>query len=281
MRSAVLLVAFVLGTLPVWSREMALTFDDLPTVRQGETSTEMQIEIFQSILDTLDRYEAQATGFVVGNKVTAPHHEELLREFVRKGHSLGNHSFSHFDLNKVSVQDYVADILRCEEILEPYAHMPKYFRYPLLHRGDSEAEKLAVYRFLDGHDYVIAPVSIDNNDFVYNVPAREAFLARKEDELEDIRQQYLAHMKERIGFFEQLAQQKLGREMKHILLLHMSFASATFLEDLLQDLTQQGWELISLADALTDPVYQEKADYCGKKGLGWLERIDNPTNHGH
>lgn len=48
------------------------------------------------ILDALDRANAHATFFVVGEQ--AREHEPLVRRMVRDGHELGNHSFDHPDL---------------------------------------------------------------------------------------------------------------------------------------------------------------------------------------
>ncbi len=74
--------------LPVISRGqtgknlVALTFDDgpaTPTTRQ--------------ILELLDKYSVKATFFVSG--VNALRHPEIIRDIVSRGHSIGNHSFSH------------------------------------------------------------------------------------------------------------------------------------------------------------------------------------------
>ena len=66
--------------------------------------------------------------------------------------------------------------------------------------------------------------------------------------------------------------------MKHVLLLHMNFLNSIFLDDLLLMLKNRGWVFIQLSEALKDPAYFISDNYCGKKGLGWLERItDNDT----
>jgi peptidoglycan/xylan/chitin deacetylase (PgdA/CDA1 family) len=61
---------------------VALTFDDGPS----EATTE-------KILAMLDRYEAKATFFVSG--VNAARCPDLIRELIRRGHTIGNHSLSH------------------------------------------------------------------------------------------------------------------------------------------------------------------------------------------
>lgn len=61
---------------------VAVTFDDGPS----EFTT-------GGILDLLDRYSVKATFFVSGsNAVQFP---DLIREIIRRGHSIGNHSYSH------------------------------------------------------------------------------------------------------------------------------------------------------------------------------------------
>lgn len=61
---------------------VALTFDDGPS----EATTE-------KILALLDRYEAKATFFVSG--VNAARCPDLIRELIRRGHTIGNHSLNH------------------------------------------------------------------------------------------------------------------------------------------------------------------------------------------
>ena len=46
-----------------------------------------------AVLDLLDRYGASATFFVVGERAAAQ--PEQVRELLRRGHQVGNHSYSH------------------------------------------------------------------------------------------------------------------------------------------------------------------------------------------
>lgn len=62
--------------------EVALTFDDGPDA-----------EVTPRVLDLLDRHEAKASFFCIGEKAAA--HPELVREIVRRGHSVENHSLRH------------------------------------------------------------------------------------------------------------------------------------------------------------------------------------------
>lgn len=71
---------------------VALTFDDGP----NSSST-------PRILDTLKRYNAKATFFVIGSSV--PGNEAILKRAVSEGHEIGNHTWSHPSLATLSVND--------------------------------------------------------------------------------------------------------------------------------------------------------------------------------
>jgi peptidoglycan/xylan/chitin deacetylase (PgdA/CDA1 family) len=62
--------------------EVSLTFDDGPDP-----------EITPRVLDLLDRYEAKASFFCVGEEAEACPH--IVREIARRGHSVENHSHHH------------------------------------------------------------------------------------------------------------------------------------------------------------------------------------------
>jgi len=63
-------------------REIALTFDDGPDP-----------EVTPRVLDLLDRFQAKASFFCIGEKAAA--YTELVKEIARRGHSVENHSYRH------------------------------------------------------------------------------------------------------------------------------------------------------------------------------------------
>jgi peptidoglycan/xylan/chitin deacetylase (PgdA/CDA1 family) len=77
------------GALGGTPGQVALTFDDGPT---GPYT--------QQILDILDRYGVKATFFEIGSQVAA--HPDISAEIIRRGHSIGNHTWSHVNLTKQS-----------------------------------------------------------------------------------------------------------------------------------------------------------------------------------
>jgi peptidoglycan/xylan/chitin deacetylase (PgdA/CDA1 family) len=100
-----------------------LTFDDGP---DPETTP--------VILDLLDQHHARATFFVIGQKAAA--HPELILEIHRRGHQIGNHTWSHprgtFWCHG-PIRTY-REIAKCQETLTTIlGEPPKVFRAPVGH----------------------------------------------------------------------------------------------------------------------------------------------------
>jgi peptidoglycan-N-acetylglucosamine deacetylase len=90
-----------------------LTFDDGPTV----VATEW-------ILNTLDEYNAKATFFCVGNNVEK--NPELYKRILGNGHAVGNHTHTHRDLLRTSIDNYVSDIDKAAMFINSKLFRPPY-----------------------------------------------------------------------------------------------------------------------------------------------------------
>ena len=83
-----------------------LTFDD------GPSST-----ITPAILDILDEYNIKATFFVVGSMVEK--YPEILKQVYDKGHTIGNHSYSHdYKYLYRSSKNFMTDINKADSLLK-------------------------------------------------------------------------------------------------------------------------------------------------------------------
>lgn len=92
-------------------KSVYLTFDDGPIP-----------EATPFILDTLDRFNAKATFFMVGeNAVKYPH---LLEEVRRRGHQIGNHTYNHLSGMRHFTWTYLANIKKADEILHTRLFRP-------------------------------------------------------------------------------------------------------------------------------------------------------------
>ena len=194
MRTAALgtLLAIVIGG--AWSlaaapakpsREMAVTFDDLPgVVAPGEGTAELR-EITEKLVRTIASEKIPAVGFVNEGKLAPagsrdPERVALLGKWICAGLDLGNHTYSHLDLHKAPLDQFEKDVVAGEEVtagLLSSAHRRlRYFRHPFLHTGRSLETRKALEEFLSGRGYRVAPVTLDNSDWVF---ARAYALAKQ------------------------------------------------------------------------------------------------------
>ena len=88
-----------------------LTFDD------GPTST-----YTKRVLDVLDKHDAKATFFQLGERASA--HPELTRLVVARGHALGSHTWNHKDLRKLSRAKLNGQITRTSAALGKISGRP-------------------------------------------------------------------------------------------------------------------------------------------------------------
>lgn len=94
---------------------VALTFDDGPSKYTNE------------ILDILKKNDACGTFFVVGNKVDF--YDKTLIKMVKNGNEIGNHSYSHKWLNRLSPDEFKNEIDKTQnEVKRITGFTPKLFR---------------------------------------------------------------------------------------------------------------------------------------------------------
>jgi peptidoglycan/xylan/chitin deacetylase (PgdA/CDA1 family) len=104
-------------------RTLALTFDDGPNP-----------SVTPALLDLLDRYQARATFFLIGRHVRAC--PDLAGEIARRGHALGNHTYTHPNLLWLSRARVRDELERCSaSILEATGQRPAIMRPPHGYRG--------------------------------------------------------------------------------------------------------------------------------------------------
>ena len=251
---------------------MAITFDDLPFGYARSLTIAEQREAVTRVLATLDKHRVTATVFVIGQSVS-PANRDLVDAFVRAGHVVGNHSFSHQDLGVVSAEDYILDIQKGEEAITPWLKGVQYFRYPFLRQGNTVEKRDAVLSWMASRGMVVAPVTIDNDDFYFNERLVDA---KGEGRAVDVRDAYLDHMITAAAYYDAKGRASMGRAVKQVLLLHMNYLNSLYLDELLQRFRDNGWSFITFEEALKDEVYRLKYDYVGVRGAGHLDAI-GPT----
>ena len=108
--------------LPRWktrkNKSLLLTFDDGPDEKMTP-----------AVLDILKKNDVPAIFFLVGYR--AEKHPHIVREIVKGGHKIGNHSYFHYNDRVPGYSEYRSDILKCQEVIRNITGVePRYFRPP-------------------------------------------------------------------------------------------------------------------------------------------------------
>lgn len=103
--------------MPSEEKTLYLTFDDGPV--HGPT---------EFVLDQLARVSAKATFFCIGDNVRK--HPDVFDRILSEGHAVGNHTFHHLSGWKTPVEEYVANVRQCDEVLGAGGKNPPLFRPP-------------------------------------------------------------------------------------------------------------------------------------------------------
>ncbi|MDU0201442.1 polysaccharide deacetylase family protein [Paenibacillus sp. MAH-36] len=128
-------------------KKVALTFDDGPDTR-----------FTPKVLDALKANQVKATFFVLGSQASS--HPDIVRRIVREGHVIGNHSYSHANLPKLSVDKFQNQIMNTENVLQGLiGYAPRLIRPPY---GAINEEQV---RWVADHHYLIVNWNVDSLDW--------------------------------------------------------------------------------------------------------------------
>lgn len=260
------------------ARQVAVTFDDLPA-SYGNGDLERFRAVTSRLLQSIKANNVPAIGFVNEGKLHSDNRLKertaLLKMWLDAGLDLGNHTYSHIAIDQVPLERYKEDVIRGETVtrslLAEKGKKLKYFRHTQLRTGPTPEYKKGLEQFLASRGYTIAPVTIDNNDFMFAVIYGEAKMRGDTKTMKQVADAYVPYMESIFEFFEKLSVDFLGYEIKQTLLLHANDLNADYFDDLVKMMKRRGYTFITLDEALKDKAYQ-LPDALDKKGLSWIHR---------
>ena len=131
----------------VWQKDekkVAITFDDGPDAKTTAL-----------LLDGLKARKVRATFFVIGEK--AEQNPELIRRMSKEGHLIGNHTYSHVQLNALSSNQACSQVKAANDVIEGITGQEViYLRPPYgewSHKKDCPQNMIAVYWDVDPLDW--------------------------------------------------------------------------------------------------------------------------------
>lgn len=261
-------------------RFIAVTIDDLPVVAKNSDLKRRQ-EVTRRLLGHIKKAKIPAIGFVNENKLYREEklveaEVDLLRAWLDAGLELGNHTYSHLSLHDNPLEKYEAEILKGEivtkKLLEAKNQKIRYFRHPYLWTGLSLEIKNELGKFLSEHGYTIAPVTIDNSDWIFARAYDNAIEKNDEKLKREIGAAYVPYLEAKLDYWERQSVKLFGREIKQILLLHANSINADYLDVLAKALKKRNYKFVTLEEALTDEAYKLPDTFIKRNGISWLHR---------
>ena len=267
-------------------REAAVTFDDLPVISVTPIDAAGRTTLTRRLLAKISAWKVPVIGFVNEYGLYAFRHDRrgqpdqrgmsLLQMWLDAGLELGNHTFAHTDLHATSPAAFEADVVRGEavtaKLLRRKGMRLRYFRHPYLHTGRDLATRQDVERFLAGRGYRVAPVTVDNDDYVFAAAYSKAAERGDAEMMRRLAAAYIRYTERVFDYSEGLSVTLFGREIKQIVLLHANALNADHFGELARMMKQRGYSFISLDAALGDEAYASADAYTGGESINWLAR---------
>ena len=133
-------------------KTVALTFDDGPDP-----------EITPQVLDLLDKYNAKASFFLIGEHIK-PETEALIHREHDSGHEIDCHSLTHQDMTKFTAEQIIAETEETtRRIVSVIGEEPRFFRPPFILYNEDMFENIP-YPFICG---------VGCNDWIIDYPAEK------------------------------------------------------------------------------------------------------------
>ena len=258
--------------------KIAITFDDLPAHGPLPSGT-TRVEIATKILAALREANMPPVyGFVNGALIEKQDADaEVLHLWRNGGQPLGNHSWSHMNLNQHTLKEFQDDVLHNQSVVSRWMVYDKnnwhWFRFPFLAEGDTDEKRMGVRKFLKQRDYKIAGVTMSFGDYQWTDPYARCKAKGDEQSIALLKSSYLAAADESINYTRGLSHMLYGRDIPYVLLLHIGALDAEMMPQLLELYRSRGFQFVTLQEAESDEFYRLDTDLAQPPGPDTLEGV--------
>ncbi|GAC1659772.1 MAG: polysaccharide deacetylase family protein [Acidobacteriaceae bacterium] len=282
------MAAFLLWLLVAFGaaqqREVAITIDDLPVAQTAEGTQQQKYEellaINKGMLETARKHHAPLIGFVNAKKIEQSASPEgvmqVLAAWTKDGNTLGNHTYSHADLNKLTLEQVEEEIAKGEtpvdKLMSEAGIKAEYFRHPFLRTGATPQQQERINEVLKCLGLKIATVTMDDDDWQFNPVYEEMLTKHDEAGAQRVRDAYLAHAKAKITGQAEIARQVFGRDIPHTMLMHADRLNMDMLDAVLKEFERQDYKFVTIAEAQSDAAYRSLEGFLQDGGGTWTFR---------
>ena len=227
--------------------EVALSFDDGPDATWTP-----------KILEILKEKNVKATFLVIGEE--AQNNPGLLKRYVREGHEIGNHTFTHPDISEISERRLDLELNVTERLFESMlGRKPLYFRppYSIDQEPDTDDQARPI-ETIERNGYIIIGDKIDTSDW-------DEHPRKTPQEITD-------------SVFQQLDAMKTKPWLRgSIILLHDGggdrSATVAALPVLIDNLRAHGYKIVNVSDLVGKTTAEVMPFVSGRER--WEARVDS------
>lgn len=254
--------ALTLATPAIAQKRIALSFDDVPRHAGAFYTPDERTSRLIAALDDAD--VEQAAFFVTPGNLEKPdgeNGEARIAAYVRAGHVIANHSYSHQWLSRTPAADYIADVDRATAWLKGRPGYRPWYRFPFLDEGRRDLAKRAEVRAaLAARGLSNGYVTVDNYDWHLDALASKAKRDGRKMDMAALRDLYVETLVGAAEFYDRVALDALKRQPVQVLLLHETDLNAMYIADVAAGLRKAGWEVVPIDEAYRDPIAAREPD---------------------
>lgn len=195
---------------------------------------------------------------------------EVLAHWRQAAYSLGNHSYSHMNLNRAASFDaWQSDVVTGEQQIASRMRGAdwRYFRFPNMAAGKDKVQHDAAIAFLAQRGYRIAEASVSFDDWAYSDAYARCLAKGDRAAVAAMKEQYLKAVDDGIARMKALSHSVYGRMIPQVLLTHLSGWGADMLPQVLARLDAAGAHYVTLQQAQRDPAYGGDDPWAGNQLL--------------
>ena len=243
------------------AQQIAFTWDDLPAhsaLPPGETRVEIGRKLIQAMKD---EHLPPVYGFVNGVQLERePASAPMLKDWRDAGFQLGNHGWSHMNLNTSSAAEWEQDVLSNEPVLQQNAGDWHWMRFPFLAEGDTPEKRAETRNFLAARRYRIAAVTMSFGDYMWNEPYARCVAKNDTESIARLETTFLEAAAGDADLRRAMAKSIFGHDIPYVLLMHVGAFDARMLPRLLKMYRDKGFAFVTLEQAEKDPFYRTSMD---------------------
>lgn len=237
---------------------IAFTFDDL-TAHAPLPKGYTRVGIAEQIIAALKAGGAPAMGFINGVQLqNEPLSAPVLDRWRAGGLTLGNHGWSHANLDQLSDEQFLSELEKNEPILKAKMGAAdwRWFRYPFLSEASADPAKRArIRKLLADRGYKVATVTMDFSDWAYNNAYARCVARGDRDAILRMEHAWLGTASVQADRARDMAKALYGRDIPYVLLMHLGAFDAHMMSQLIALYREKGYRFVSVEEAGKDPYY--------------------------